>query len=189
MRANLYEVYWIPHSVHDGLYDAGSWTTYEAKFLARQAVPTDVTVDMMVMGAGDTWNVSALVCIEPGGSGKTMKVWMAQVVDHYGPVNFERNMVRNGSNGVEITLAPTECATVTESFVLDSVSLASPENVKFFAWAQDPVFVWAPYPSPPPAGYSWAEIYQGGKALAPFEGVFVDGFESGDALGWSVVTP
>ena len=34
-----------------------------------------------------------------------------------------------------------------------------------------------------------AEVYQGGKALAPFEGVFVDGFETGDESNWSVVTP
>ena len=187
MRATPYAFGYIPHSVHDGLYKADPYTTYESKFLARQAVPTDVTVDVTVVGAGDTWNVSALVCIEPGGTGKTMIVWMAQMVDHYGPVNFERNMVRDGSNGVEITLAADECITVSEDFILDAPSMASPENVKFFAWAQDPVYEWDP--SSPPVGAAFAEVYQTGKALAPFEGVFIDGFESGDLSGWSSTTP
>ena len=86
-------------------------------------------------------------------------------------------------------MAADECVEVTEIFVLDTPSLSSPDDVKFFAWAQDPIFVWVPGPPTPPGGYSWAEVYQAGKALAPFDGVFVDGFESGDALGWSAVTP
>ena len=189
MRANLYGVYWIPWSVQDGLYDANPHQTYESSFLGRQAVPTDVTIDMEVLGSGALWDVRATVCIEPGGTGKTMDIFMAQMLDHYGPVNFTRNMVQDGSTGDEITVAPDECMLVTESFVLNSVSQASPENVKFFAWAQDPNFVWAPNPTPPPDGYYWAEVYQADKALAPFAGVFVDGFETGDESNWSVVTP
>jgi hypothetical protein len=188
MRAGLYSLQYIPHSVQDGLYKADPYTTYESKFLARQVVTTDVTVDMTVMGAGDTWNVSAFVCIEAGGTGKTMNIWMARVLDHYGPANFERNMVRDGSDATEITLAPAECATVNKSFlILDSPSQSSPENVKFFAWAQDPTYVWDP--TSPPVGAAFAEVYQASKALAPFEGVFVDGFETGDESNWSVVTP
>lgn len=34
-----------------------------------------------------------------------------------------------------------------------------------------------------------AEIHQGAKALNPFEGVFLDGFESMDTLAWSTATP
>jgi len=189
MRWNLYDGYYIPHSVHDGLYDAWPYTTYESQFLSRQAITTDVTIDMAIFGSGDTWNVSATVCVEPGGVGKDMKIWMAQVLDYWGAVYLDRNGTKAGNSGVDITLAPDECATVTEVFVLDTDSLAAPNNVKFFAWAQDPVFVWVPYPTPPPAGFSWAEVYQADKALAPFEGVFVDGFEYGDVLGWSAVTP
>ncbi len=188
MRANLYGVYWIPWSVQDGLYNANPYSTYESKFLTRQAAPTDVTIDMAVFGSGDTWDVIATVCIEPGGTGKTINVFMAQAVDHYGPVNFDRNMVQDGSDGVEITLAPDECMLVTENFALNAVSQASPENVKFFAWAQDSTFVWAPNPTPPPDGYYWAEIHQVDKVVAPFPGVFVHGFENGDTLGWSSVT-
>ena len=188
MRAGLYSFGYIPHSVQDGLYKADPYPTYESKFLVRQAIATDVTIEMTVMGAGGAWNVSALVCIEAGGAPKTMKIWMARMLDHYGPVNFERNMVRDGSDATEITLAPAECATVTKSFViLDAPSLSSPENVKFFAWAQDPVYVWDP--TSPPIGAAFAEVYQASKALAPFEGVFVDGFEAGDTSKWSAVSP
>ena len=188
MRAGLYSLQYIPHSVQDGLYKADPYPTYESKFLTRQAVPTDVTVDTTVMGAADTWNVTARVCIEAGGTGKTMKIWMARMLDHYGPANFERNMVRDGSNATEITLAPDECATVTKHFViLDTPSLSSPENVKFFSWAQDPTYTWDP--TSPPVGAAFAEVYQASKALAPFAGVFVDGFESEDLSGWSSQSP
>jgi len=190
-RDAFYQASWTPCSMQDGLYDGFPPSTYESKFQTRQAVPTDVTIDMAVFGGGVAWNVSATVCIEPTGDGKIMDVWIAQAVDHYGPVNFDRNKVQDGSDGVEISLAAGECAVITEPFVLNSVSATSPENVKFFAWAQDTELVWAQvmvYGGTPYYAYT-AEIYQGGKALAPFEGVFVDGFEFGDTLGWSVVTP
>ncbi|MCU0305237.1 MAG: hypothetical protein MUC56_14390 [Thermoanaerobaculales bacterium] len=192
MRDGVYQAAWTPFDCQDGLYDAWPITSYESKFLARQAIPTDVTIDLEVFGAGTDWNVSAVVCIEPGGTGKTMKVWMAQVLDHYGPANFDRNMVRSGTNGVEITLAPSECTTVTESLTLDSVSQASPDTVKFFAWAQDTVFVYNPqvqYINGTWYGAWFGEIYQGAKALAPFEGAFRDGFEDGTTSAWGSVSP
>jgi hypothetical protein len=192
MRDGVYQAAWTPFSCHDGLEDAWPIDTYEAKFLARQVVPTDVTIDMAVFGAGATRDVSALVCIEAGGIGKTMAVWMAQVLDHYGPENFDRNMVRNGSDGVEITLGPGECVVVTETITLDSVSQASPDNVKFFAWAQDTDYVYDPKVQN--IGGTWygawfGEIYQGAQAAAPFAGVFTDGFEGGTADAWTVVVP
>lgn len=187
----FYQSSWTPCSMQDGLYDGFPPSEYEAKFLTRQAVPTDVTIDMAVFGGGDMWNVSATICVEAGGIGKTMDVWMAQTIDHYGQTYFDRNKVQDGSDGDEITLAAGECATVTNSFTLTGPSLADPENVKFFAWAQDTELVWATvmtYQGTPYNAYT-AEIYQGAKALAPFEGVFVDGFETGDESNWSVVTP
>jgi hypothetical protein len=191
MRANLYEVYWIPHAVQDGLYDADPYQTYESKFLTRQAEPTDVTIDTTVFGAGANWDVDLQVCIEAGGVGKTLKIWVVQVLDHYQIPGepLVRNTVRTGNAGVEITLAADECTWLSESFVLDAPSLAAPENVKFFVWAQEPVFVWAPYPTPPPAGYSWAEVHQADKAVAPFPGVFYDTFETGDTSIWSASSP
>jgi len=191
-RDGFYQAGWTPFSCHDGLIDAWPINTYEAKFLARQAIPTDVTIDVVVFGGGTTRDVKATVCIEPSGAGKTMDVFMAQAVDHYGPVNFDRNMVRDGSNGVEITLAAGECAVVWETIPLDAVSQASPENLKFFVWAQDTVLVYDPqvqYINGTWYGAWFGEVYQGGKALAPFEGVFVDGFESGDTLVWSSTSP
>ncbi len=187
-RWNLYHGWYIPHSVHDGLYDAWPYITYESKFQARQLEPTDVTIDLTVFGDGDTWDVTATVCVEPGGTGKDMKIWMAQVLDNWGASYLERNAARSGNAGVEITLAADECAVVTETFVLGADSLASPDDVKFFAWAQDPVFVQVPDPEHPTGGYAWAEVYQASKALAPFAGLFADGFESTDTSAWSSAT-
>ena len=191
-RDAFYGAAWTPFSCHDGLEDGWPINTYETKFLARQAIPTDVTIDMMVFGSGANFDVSATVCIEPTGTGKDLKIWMAQVVDHYGPINFDRNMVQDGSAGQEITLAAGECAVVSESFVLNSVSQASPDTVKFFAWAQNPTLVYDPqvvYIAPNWYGAWFGEVYQGGKATAPFEGIFTDGFESGQTLAWTSTTP
>ena len=192
MRGGVYQAGWTPFDCQDGLQDAWPINTYESKFLTRQAIPTDVTIDMIVFCGGDTCQVRATVCIESGGAGKTMEVWMAQVLDHFGPANFDRNMVQNGSNGVEITLAADECATVTETIVLNSDSLASPENIKFFAWAQTTDYVYDPnvqYIGGTWYGAWFGEIYQGSKALQPFEGLFTDGFESGESTSWSSTTP
>lgn len=191
MRDAMYQAGWVPHSCHDGLYEAWPYTDYENKFLSRRTVATDVTIDMTVFGGGAKMQVWATVCIEPGGMGKTMDLWIAQVLDHYGPVNHDRNEVQDGNDGVEITLASGECTTVTEDFVLNQASLDSTENVKFFAWAQDTNWVFnAQYFN---NGGTWlsayeAEIYQGAKALQPFEGVFIDGFESTDTSAWSSAT-
>jgi len=192
MRDGVYQAAWTPFDCQDGLIDAWPISTYESKFLARQAIPTDVTIDVTAFGAGATRDVFATVCIEPGGVGKAMEIWMAQVLDHYGPVNFDRNMVRDGSSGVEISLAPGECAVVDESFVLDTVSQADPDNVKYFVWAQDPTYVYDPqvqYISGTWYGAWFAEIFQGGKAVAPFSGLLYDGFESGTTDAWTVAVP
>jgi hypothetical protein len=191
MRWDLYDGYYIPHSVHDGLYDADPYTTYETKFLTRQAVPTDVTIDTQVFGGGDTWKVYVEVCIEAGGVGKDLKIWVAQILDHYliGTGSPVRNALQTGNAGVDVTLAPDQCAYLTETFVLDAPSVAQPDDVKFFAWAQDPTFFQVPTSGPPWGYYSWSEVHQAAKALAPFEGVFTDGLEDGTTDAWSSVVP
>lgn len=191
-RQAYYGADWTPCNVNDGLDGSFPPSTYESKFLTRQAIDTDVTIDIMVWGGGESRQVWADVCIEPTGIGKTMNVWMAQVLDHYGPVNFNRNMVRGGSGSTEITLATGECTIVVEDIALDAESQASPENIKFFVWAQDTNKVWNPdfmiYQGTHYSAYS-SEVYQAGKALAPFEGVFIDGFESSDFSAWSATSP
>lgn len=191
-RDAYYGASWTPCNVNDGLEDTFPPSTYESKFLTRQAIPTDVTIEVSVFGAGESRQVWADVCIEPTGTGKTMNVWMAQLLDHYGPVNFDRNMVRGGSGSTEITLTPGECTTVIEDIALDAESQAAPENIKFFVWAQDTNKVWNPdfmiYQGTHYEAYS-SEVYQAGKALAPFEGVFIDGFESANFSGWSTISP
>lgn len=191
-RDAYYQASWTPCNAYDGLEDAFPSSTYESKFLTRQAEPTDVTIDVLVFGGGESLEVWANVCLEPGGIGRAMNIWMAQLLDHYGPVNFDRNMVRGGTGATEITLIPGECATVVDTITLDDESQAAPENLKVFVWAQDTEKVWNPnfmyYSGTWYEAYS-SEVYQAAKALAPFEGVFIDGFEGGDSSGWSTTSP
>lgn len=191
-RKAMYQFGYVPQHTQDGLKDGWPIANYESNFLTRRDVPTDVTIDVMVFGAGADYDVYATVCIEPTGTGKTMDVWMAQVADHYGPVNHDRNMVQDGSYGAEITLAPGECTTVVESFVLNAASLGTPDTVKFMVWTQDTNWVFEPeYFNNSGTWLSAyvAEIYQAAKALRPFEGVFVDNYEDGTTDAWSVVMP
>jgi len=193
-RDAFYGAAWTPFSCHDGLQDAWPIATYESKFLARQATPTDVTIDLDVLGSGATRTVNATICIEPGGTGKTMDVFMAQALDHaslYPDPGTDRNQVRTGSAGAEITLAAGACTVVSEELTLDADSQAAIENVKFFAWAQDIDLTYNP--KVVQIGTTWygawfGEVYQAAKSVYPFA-FFDDGFESGDTSGWSDVTP
>jgi hypothetical protein len=191
-RDSFYQAAWTPFSCHDGLEDAWPISTYESKFVARQAIPTDVTIGLDVFQSGSAVDVLASVCVEPGGVGKTMDVFMAQVVDHYGPANFDRNMVRSGTSGVEVTVAAGACVGVTDSITLDSVSQAQPDDIKIIVWAQDTDLVYDPqvqYISGTWYGAYFGEVYQGAKATTPFSGIFRDGFESDNTNAWSYTTP
>jgi len=121
-----------------------------------------------------------------------MMIWMAQLLDHYGPTDFDRNKVQNGSSGAEITLAPGQCTTVYETIELNSASQAAPDKLKFVVWAQNPTLIWNPqvqYIPPNWYGANFGEIYQGGNALPPFDGIFVDGFDNGETSAWSSAVP
>jgi len=186
-RDAFYNVTGIPSVWYDGLFDAyyEGWaqgypypyTGYMPVALdERLLIPTDVTIDVQVAGAGDTWRATATVCIEPGGTGRDLRVHMVRYLDWYPTVyNYYRNCVMEGHQMPDITLAAGECAQVEQAFVLDANSLVNPDNVGIAVFAQDPL-----------AGAP-AEVQQAGQQRAPFPGVFMHGFEDGTANGWLVM--
>jgi hypothetical protein len=126
-------------------------------FLPARAVPTDVTIDLGAESlGGQTYRVSATVGIEAGGTAKTMRVYIVQVLDHW-PVSkpYHRNCFKQAAPTVDITLAPDESQTVEYDFTFDDDSWANPEDIKIVAWAQ------APNESGP------AEVYQAATRLWP----------------------
>lgn len=166
----------------DGYLDSWSgdppWSVWDDDVDARLLVPTDVTIELSAT-EGDTpdiWDVTAAVCIEPGGVGKTMRIYLAEVLDNFPvPAHFTRNGLRQVATTEDIVLAPDECTDVMRTFTLDATSMAAMGDVSFVGWAQEALA----------AGP--ADVFQASQ-LNPTE-VFNDGFESGDTSVWGPMTP
>jgi hypothetical protein len=168
-----------PCLVYDGLWDAWPMNTYASKLAAQQAVPTDVTLDLTAVpgSAADAWDVTAEVCVESGGVGKTATVYMVEVLDGFPEYrDFSRNGFSQAVDTEDVVLASGACETVVRTFELDATSAASPEDVSIIAWAQTVV------------DQGPAEVFQAAQMDWPFPvtgEVFVDGFESGDLSAWA----
>jgi hypothetical protein len=172
-----------PWFAYDGLWDAWPIETYGTKLAQRQAVATDVTIDLYGAETGSqTYDVTAHVCVEAAGAGKAMRVYLVHALDHWPVVAGynERNTLREGATTEDVTLAPGECADVTRTFVFDATSWAQQSDIRIVAWAQTPA---TSYP---------ALVHQAKVMSWPFQlpgEVFADGFEAGNTSGWSAVMP
>jgi hypothetical protein len=142
----------------------------------RLAVPTDITIDVSTVELNPPNGIfEANVCMEAGGTARTVRVFMVRVLDHY-PTSLDyRNTVREGFQVGDYPLNPGECVPVQQSFTFDTVDLTNSPNIKIVAFAQEV------------ADHAPAEVYQA-ASLWPFR-VFSDGFESGDLAGWTLTVP
>lgn len=169
----------IPWFAYDGLFDAWPISSYESKLQQRLAVATDVTLALTGVEQGaDTWQFSAEVCVEAGGAGKDMRIYMVQVLDNWPvtpSVTYSRNTFRQEAATEDVTVAAGECAVVFRSFTFDATIMAQQEDIKVAAWAQEPL-------GGIPATVHQAAIIAWPFAAPPF---FADGFESGDTGAWS----
>ncbi len=110
-------------------------------FLPRRSLPTDVTLDLTVeLVAGQTYRAIANVGIDAAGEGKTLRIYMVQVLDHW-PAELEhsRNAFKQAAPTHDITLAPGESQIVEEVFTFDADSWAQQEDIRIIAWAHHPV--------------------------------------------------
>jgi hypothetical protein len=159
------------------------WDYWDDDTDLRLAVATDVTIDLEAAPGAVTgdYDVTARVCIEAGGTGDTMRVYIAEILDGYpkDALSFTRNGLRQVAPTEDIVLAADECTDVLRTLTLDADSLADIDSVSFVAWAQDDLA----------AGP--AEVFQAGVVHHPFSTdlVFADGFESMDASAWSLTVP
>jgi hypothetical protein len=126
---------------------------------ARLSDATDVTVDVDVTLLGSNrFEVEATVGIDAGGSGKTMRVNIVQVLDDTPAGSHYLNCLMQAMNHQTVTLAPGESTVVSHTFTLTGLSVNSPEDVRFIAFAQQNV-------SSGPA-----EIHNGGWIGIPSDG-------------------
>ena len=177
-RASFYGVTGTPTTWFDGVLacvgaytnDTQMYNWYNQQRVARMNVPTDVTIELSaVETAAQTYDVTAVVGIEPGGVGKDVKLHFVEVLDYYpsSADNRYRNCVVEHQAGGVHTLAPGDTETVTLSFMITGVSWTYRENVKFVVFAREP-------DSPAPK-----EIYNSAVVSWPFT-VAVEGDVDGD---------
>lgn len=141
------------------LQDQYEW--YRDAFLARRAMPTDVTLALSVHAIDDaTYQLGAYVCLEPTGAAKTVRVHMVQALDHWSYPGNARNRYKNHVDPIDITLSPGDCHTLMGVFPLDEDSILQRSDIKFIAWAQEPQDVGGPADR--------AEVFQAAIIEYPF---------------------
>jgi len=147
-RAVFYGVPSTPTSWFDGVEERLSFPTtpsYEDTYLARVAVSTDVTIEMTsVQISGPTYEVTATVCIEPGGLAKDMRIYMVQVLDNWpveipGIMLYTRNGLKQAAASQDISLDPDECQQIVRTFTFDEDSWTQQADIVVVAWAQEPL--------------------------------------------------
>ena len=145
-RGSFYGVAGAPVAVFDGaLWVAGTSTDvqtqfdiYLGKYGQRRAVPTDVTITATgTEDSGQTYVINSRVCIEPGGTAKTLRIYMVQDLDYYGCTYCRYTFMQAGATQ-DITLQPGQCAVISKSFTFDSTSWAARTAIKMVVWAQEP---------------------------------------------------
>lgn len=126
-------------------------------FLPQRAIVTDVTIDLSAeQVSGQTYRVTAVVGLESGGTAKTLRIHMAQVLDHWPATPaYHRNGFKQAVPPQNLTLTPGDSQVVENLFTFDAESWVHQEDMKIVAWAQAPV-VSAP-----------AEVYQAATRAWP----------------------
>jgi hypothetical protein len=181
-RAFFYDVWstGFPWFAYDGLFDAWPISNFEPALVTRLGVPTDVTVEITASEVVESFDFEVEVCVEPGGTGKTMRIYLVQVLDKFPAVpGYSRNTFKQAAATEDVTVVAGQCTQVVRNFEFDADSMAQLEDVRVIAWAQEPL-----------DGIP-AEVHQATQLEWPFVslGVFGDGFESGDTDQWSNTGP
>ena len=153
--SNFYDFWGTPSACFDGVDITVGATTqvynvYRGEYGARLAVTTDVTLALSAAYvSGSTYSITATVCVEPEGTGKTMRVHIAQVLDHWPPSpTYHRNGLKQMANTEDVFVSPATCQDIVRVFTFDSDSWAAKPDIRIVAWVQEPR-------SAPPA-----EVYQ-----------------------------
>ncbi|MBN2560782.1 MAG: VCBS repeat-containing protein [Phycisphaerae bacterium] len=173
-RKTFYDVTQYPTAWFDGVEgwegaytDVGQmYDLYEGIYLARRAVPTDVTIELGGEEvSGQTYRVFTKVCLEPGGEAKHVLLYVTQVLDHWPPTeDYHRNGFKQTADATDVYLTPGQCGEVIgHEFTFDDDSWAAQDDIKIVAWIQEP------------EGNAPAEVYQAAVMTWPFPALLEPG--------------
>ena len=172
-RAKFFALEYTPYLWLDGSNDAGyTYNSWVNDLGIQEIVPTDVTIDINAFRGGADLDVRATVCIEPGGVGKDLRIYVLQVLDHYGSAAswYYRNAFRQVAT-VDVNVAAGACVDIQKSMILKDVDMLQLQDLGVVVWAQEPLAT-AP-----------ADTFQTAYVFDP-PGISADGFENGDISGW-----
>jgi hypothetical protein len=148
-RRDFYGVMLTPWALFDGVEECigelsdvnQQYNWYLEKYLIRRAVPTDLVIGLTGYPLSpQTYRVVARVCVEPGGTAKTMRVYMVEVLDYWPKYSqyFSRNGFKQAAATKDIILGPGECQTIVRNFAFDDESWLQQDDIKIIAWVQEP---------------------------------------------------
>ncbi len=135
----------IPDVWFDGVLqmvgaDPQIYGVYLGLFNQRQAVPTDVTVEIGGQQTGDqTFTFQVRVCLAPEGVPKPVRVYLVQALDHYpSGADHYRNCLMDATPTEDLNLDTGECQVVERTFTFNSTSWTHQADIRMVAWAQLP---------------------------------------------------
>ena len=139
-RANFYELQYTPYLWLNGADDAGyDYPDWEGDLAAHQGQETDVTIGIFTKIEGPILRVSAAVCIEDGGVGRDMRIYIAQVLDNFPEsASYYRNALRQVQSK-DVTVEAGQFVDVPAIMVLPDLDLGRPEDLGVVVWAQEPL--------------------------------------------------
>jgi hypothetical protein len=155
---------------------SSAYAAYLGHYNARRATATDVVINLSgAQLSGQTYQITAQICIDAGGAGKTMRIYMVQVLDdwpnypvHTPRYGFVQAATVHGSEDL-VTVAAGGCGTVTRNFTFTGDSWTNQTKIKMVVWAA-------------PQSTGSKVVYQAATLHWPFEPPKIPGDLNGDLL-------
>jgi hypothetical protein len=152
---------WFDGTVQHVGAGPGSYNTYYNTYVNRRNDATDVSVELYAeQVSGPTWKFSAVVCLDPTGTAKTVRVYIVRALDHFPNGAHYRNCLREAASTQDVALQPGDCVTVERTMTFAALDWGQQANLRAMAWAQVPLssgnreihnsdrIEW-PFPAPP----------------------------------------
>jgi thiol-disulfide isomerase/thioredoxin len=134
----------IPDAWFDGTLqhlgaDAQVYDVYLDLFNQRQAVPTDVTIEIGGEQTDDqTFTFQVRVCLAPGGAPKPVRVYLVHALDHHPAGDHYRNCLIAATPTEDLSLEAGQCQVIERTLTFDSTSWTHQPDIRMVAWAQLP---------------------------------------------------
>ena len=105
----------------------------------QMAQPTDVTLELSGNPVGgSTFDLTARVCLEGGGS-RPVRVYTAATLDHHPDLQrYSTNVLMQKVSETDVNLSGGGCQDVTSRITFDPVSMSQSSDIVIIAWVQAP---------------------------------------------------